>query len=178
MITNAEHAVLECGFRADDALKIYIALHDRIFAQQATIVSLFKNLFGTGTSFEALLEEAKKADRVWRDFSDFTGRTRSTHRASVSEEEALFLDSLLEYATAVHATTQILVERQELLLRRKHKPAEVSWQAYADVERRYEAAVERYRTLGLALNPRIHRIFDLAEMRLKKTSNSEGSSSK
>jgi hypothetical protein len=167
-MTNAEHAVLECGFLANDALKAYIAIHDRIFAEQATIASLFKNLVGTGTPFEELLVEAKKADRLWLDFSDFAGRTRSKHRASVSEEEARFLDSVVEYAAAVLATTQVLVERQELLLKRKHNPSEVSWQAFTGVQKRYEVAVERYRSLGRDLNPRIHRVFDLANERLKK----------
>lgn len=168
MMTSAEHAVLECGFRANDSLKAYIAIHDRIFAEQATIASLFKNLVGTGTPLEDLLVEAKKADRLWHDFSDFAGRTRSMNRASVSEEEARFLDSVVEYAAAVLATTQVLVERQELLLKRKHKPSEVSWEAFKNVQKRYEVAVERYQNLGSDLNSRIHRVFDLADARLKK----------
>lgn len=167
MLTNAEQAVLQCGFAADDALKAYIAIHDRIFAEQATAVSLLKNLFGAGVSFEELLEESQKAHRLWVDFTLQAHRTRLAYRASVSKEEARFLDVLVEYSAAVRAATASLVERQELLLKRKHSPKEVSWQAYTDVQDKYETAVKRYRELGGTLNPLIHRVFDLADARLK-----------
>ncbi len=168
MLTNAEQAVLECGFTADDALKAYIAIHDRIFAKQATVTSMLQNLAGVGIPFEELLSEAKKANRLWIDFAAFAVRPRLTCRASVSEEEARFLDSLVEYSAAVLATTDVLVERQELLVKRKHSPKEVSWHAYTDVQDRYDAAVALYTGLGRSLNPLIHRVFDLADARLKK----------
>ena len=168
MLTKAERAVLECGFAADDALKAYLAIHNRIFAQQATVISLLKNLFGAGVSFEELLEESKAANRLWVDFTFQAERTRTAYRGMVSEEEARFLDVLVEYSIAVRAATASLVERQDLLLKRKHSPKEVSWQAYTAAQDQYKAAVNRYSEQGSTLNPLMHRVFDLADARAKK----------
>ena len=164
---KAERAVLECGLAANDALSAYVAIHDRIFAEQATLLSLLKNLIGKGVSFEALLEDAEAANQLWIDVYESANAARDNYRELVSTDEAEFLAALVEYAAALLATTAILVERQQLLLKRKHHPNEVAWETFTDVQRRYDAAVTRYMELGRPLNARMQRVFALAELRLR-----------
>jgi hypothetical protein len=170
MLTSAEHAVLQCAFAADDALKAYIKIHDRIGEEQATIASLFRNLGGRGMPFEQLLAEAEKANGIWKDFSQFAKQTHSAHRAAISEEEGQFLDALLDYADAVLSTTAILVELQRLLLLRKHQPEAVSWSAYNAIQDRYGASIQAYTRIGQGLNPLVQKVYARAEKKLKNPS--------
>src|SRR5688500_8349429 len=144
---NAERAVLECGLAANDALTAYVAIHDRIFTEQATFRSVLRNLLGRGTSFEELLEDANAAHQLWIGVNESANVTRDNYGALVSPDEAQFLDALVEYAEALLAVTAILVERQQLLLKRKHRPKDVSWETFAEVQHRYDAAVTKYMEL-------------------------------
>ena len=158
MPESPRDAAFECAFLADDALKHYIAIHNRIFNEQATISSMFRNLFGRGTDFEELLREARNADQLWSKVEEHVASCFGTFRNDFEQTEQEFFAELIPYVKAVRQTTMLLCKRQEALFR-KLKGVTLSMSEYQQIERDYKTAVENYVRLGSSLQIRMEKLF-------------------
>ena len=49
----------------DGGLTVYVALHNAIFRDSATVKSMFKNLLGRGIPSSKLLEDSERLLRLW-----------------------------------------------------------------------------------------------------------------
>ena len=159
MPTSPTDAAFECVFLVKDALAHYVAIHDRIFHQQATLGSFLRNLLGRGPDYAELLDKARSADELWSTVHEHVAACYSTFRESFTPEEHDFFDAMIPYVQAVKRTTALLYRRQEAL-RAKLEGHPLTLSAYRQIEREYEHSVEDYVRLAAALQPRTERLFE------------------
>jgi hypothetical protein len=158
MPSSPTDAAFECMFLVDDALTHYVAIHDRIFDQQATAMSVVRNLFGGGPDFAKLHAEAKAADELWSTVEEHVEECVTVFQSGFSPRERAFFIALVPYVKAVKRTTTLLRNRQEALLSKLQGPLSLS--EYQRIEREYANAAETYVRLGALLQPLSEQLFD------------------
>ena len=146
-------------FLVDDALTRYVAIHDRIFDQQATVMSIIRNLFGGGPDFTKLHAEAKSSDELWSSVEEYVAECFTAFQSGLTPHELNFFTALIPYVKAVKRTTTLLRIRQEALLE-KLNGRPLSLNEYQRIEREYADSVETYVRLGASLQPLTEHLFD------------------
>lgn len=145
----------------NDGLTAYIAIHDKIFKEAATLKSFLRNIFGLGVPMSQLLQDAEALIPMWDGILEEINSFRRDACPSMNEDERFYLQILNRYAEAVNDTVSALVERQRLLNERskggRNNP--INWNAHQDVERRYESAIQKYMAIGHELNNAGHMVF-------------------
>ncbi|MCW5554785.1 MAG: hypothetical protein KIS67_21810 [Verrucomicrobiae bacterium] len=157
MLQSTKGAAFECALLANEALKHYVSIHNRIFSEQATVTSFFRNLFGRGTNFEALLNEARSADQLWQNVDTHVAGCFGAFRDDFTQAERDFFVELLAWVKAVKKTTALLCERQEALIRKANGES-LSMSDYQQIERDYERAVESYVRLGSSVQEKMEKL--------------------
>ncbi|MBE0542456.1 MAG: hypothetical protein IH623_13935 [Verrucomicrobia bacterium] len=142
-----------------DALAHYVAIHDRIFQQQATLGSIFRNLFGRGPDFAELLDKARSADELCSAVQDHVAMCYNTFQDNFTPEQHDFFGAMIPYVEALKRTTALLYRRQEAL-RAKSQGLPFTLSAYHQIEREYEHSVEDYMRLAAVLQPRTEKLFE------------------
>ena len=143
------------------SLTVYIAVHDKIFREAATLTSVLKNLLGRGTPMGELLEMAEKLVPLWDSIGAKVEAVRIDYGSYFSEDEEAYFCILVRYVAAVRKTVAILVARQRLAYEgSKGGPKNpMTWDAYKRNEAEYQAAVHEYTAIGQELNAAAPTIF-------------------
>jgi hypothetical protein len=142
------------AFMVNDGLTAYIAVHDKIFKESATIKSLIRNLLGLATPASQLLRDAETLIPIWNEITQKIECFRRDAYSAIDEEERSYFEILNRYTEAVNETVSALVERQRLLSERSEggRSNPVNWKVYQDAGRKYQSAVEKYTVIGQELN--------------------------
>ncbi|MCK4820455.1 hypothetical protein KA005_32120 [bacterium] len=158
---NYQDQIKSLSLVVNDGLTVYIAIHDKIFKEAATIKSLFKNLLGLAVPTSRLLQDAETLIPIWNEITERIESFRRDAYPSIDEDERFYFEILNRYADAVNETVLALVERQSLLNERskggRNNP--VNWKVYQDAEGKYQSAIEKYMAIGQELNNASHMIF-------------------
>jgi len=143
-------------------LTAYIDVHNRIFDEASTLKSVVKNIFGRGTAMSELLHEAERLQPLWGSIRRQIEEFRMAAMPSLTTHEQHYHHLLVSYANAVSRTVDALIDRQRLLNEGsktlKGKP--MTWEAFQEKSRAYQAAVEGYKAIGKDLNDAAHLVFD------------------
>ena len=152
MPSSPTDAAFECMFLVDDALARYVAVHDQIFNQQATVMSVLRNLLGGGPDFLKLHEDAESVDELWSTVESHVAECFTAFQNGFTQHESVFFTALIPYVEAVKRTTTLLLRRQEALLS-KLKGQPLSLAEYRSIEREYANSAQTYIHLGGSLQP-------------------------
>lgn len=110
---NHKDKLKELALSVNEGLNIYIAVHNVIFRDSATIMSFLKNLFGKGVPMAKLLEYAENLIPLWCTISDKMVTFKSSTYVFLSDDEKSYFDILNNYVNALRITVDCLVERQK-----------------------------------------------------------------
>jgi len=153
----------ELALTVNQGLTAYIAVHNAIFEEAATVKSLFKNLSGSGVPMSKLLEDSEALVPLWDGISKELEDFKSTDSLCLSEDERGFFDVLSRYVEALQKTVIALVERQRLMNEGaqggRNNP--MTWSAYQEKEALYRQSVDGYMTIGEELNEIRPLVFDV-----------------
>ena len=146
--------IKELALAVNDALTVYIAVHDAIFREAATLKSLLKNILGRGVPMSKLLEESEQLQPLWDALHKRIVDFRQSTYSSLSEGERGYFDILSRYVEAVRETVTALVDRPRLL---NHGTMDgprdpMTWEALQQKERIYKESVRQYIEIGQELN--------------------------
>jgi len=152
----------ELALTVNQGLTAYIAVHNEVFEEAATVKSLFKNLSGSGVPMSKLLEDSEALVPLWDGISEELEDFKSTYYLVLSEDESGFFDVLSRYVEALQKTVIALVERQRLMNEgaKGGRNNPMTWGAYQEIEALYRQSVDGYMTIGEALNEIRPLIFD------------------
>ena len=144
-----------------DGLSVYIAVHDAIFRDAASLTSLFKNLLGRGVPMGELLERAESLVPMWDRIGAKVETFRIDYGSYLSDEEEAYFDILARYVNALRKTVAALVARQELAFEGSNGGPKnpMTWAAYKNLDADYETAVEAYSAIGRELSASAPTIF-------------------
>jgi hypothetical protein len=112
---NYRDEIKELALTVNGGLTVYIAVHDEIFHEAATLKSLLKNIFGRGVPMSKLLEESERLVPLWDAIHTRIEEFRRSAYSSLSKEEKRYFDILSQYVESVRRTVAALVDRQRLL---------------------------------------------------------------
>jgi hypothetical protein len=143
-------------------LSSYIVVHDRIFHDASTFKSVVRNLFGRGVPMSQLLRDAEALLPFWTSMRARIEGLRQRSYDRLSPGERRYFDLLSRYVDAVSATVEALVDRQRLLSEGSKGSTRnpITWEAFQDKERAYQAAVQRYMSVGGELNDAAPVVFE------------------
>ena len=146
----------------NQGLTAYIAVHNAIFEEAATVKSLFKNLSKSGVPMSKLLEDSEALVPLWDGISEELEDFKSTDYLVLSEDERCFFDVLSRYVEALQNTVIALVERQRLMNEgaKGGRNNPMTWSAYQEKEALYRQSVDVYMAIGEELNESRPLIFD------------------
>jgi len=158
---NTKAEIKELAMAVGGGLSVYVAVHNAIFRDAASLTSLLKNLVGRGVPMSELLARAESLVPLWDSIGARTETFRVDYGSSLSEEEEAYFNVLARYVTAVRKTVTALVARQRLTFERsKGGPKNpMTWEAHKQREAEYRAAVEEYTVIGRELNASAPTIF-------------------
>ena len=158
---NYRDQIKNLAFMVNDGLTAYIAIHDKIFKEAATLKSFLKNIFGLAVPMSQLLQDADTLIPIWNGIIEKIESFRHDAYPSINEEERFYFEILHRYAEAVNETVFALVERQRLLNERSkgdyNNP--INWNEYKDAEKKYQSAIHKYMAIGQELNNASHIVF-------------------
>lgn len=158
---NYRDQIKNLSFMVNDGLTAYIAVHDKIFKEAATLKSFLKNIFGLAVPISQLLQDAETLIPIWNGITEKIESFRRDAYPSINEDERFYFEILNRYAEAVNETVSALVDRQRLLNERskggRNNP--VNWNVYQDAERKYQSLVQKYLAIGQELNNASHMVF-------------------
>jgi hypothetical protein len=153
--------IKELAMTVNGGLTVYIAIHNKIFEEAATLKSVFKNIFGLGTPMSKLLEDAETLAPLWKAINQKVESFRLSHYSSLSKEEQHFLDILSRYVAAIQKTITMLIERQRLLNEKSkggsNNPTTLG--KYKQIEATYKTAIQEYMAIGQELNSAMSTIY-------------------
>lgn len=158
---NTKAQIKELALFVGNGLNVYVAVHDAIFRDSATLTSFFKNLLGLGVPMSKLLEKAENLVPLWDSIGAQVETFSVVNGSCLSVEEKTYLCILTRYVTAVRKTVTVLVARQRLAhAGSKGGPKNpMTWEAFKQREAEYQAAVVEYLKLGRELNSLAPAIF-------------------
>lgn len=142
-------------------LSEYIAVHDKIFTEAASLKSVFKNLLGKGTPMSELQADAEAlVPRVHRVKTRVTSFRAGADTALPPAARA-YSELLDRYVEALASTVDALVTRQRLLSEgsRGGRGNPMTWDGFKAAEQAYEQAVKKYQIIGAQLNESSDAVF-------------------
>lgn len=158
---NPQEHLRNLALTVNEGLTAYIAVHNLIFEDAASVKSLLKNLSGSGVPMSKLLEESEALVPLWDSIVDETGEFKATELRLLSKSQKEFFSILYRYVKAVQKTVAALVNRQRLMVEgakgAQNNP--MSWKAFQEKEALYQQAVNEYMAIGEELNEARHAIF-------------------
>jgi hypothetical protein len=154
IIRHHRDEIKEFALAVNDALTVYIAIHDAIFREAVTFKSLLKSILGRGVPMSKLLEESEQLLPLWDAIHQRIEEFRQSAYSSLSKDEKRYFDILSRYAEAVRQTVSALVDRQRLLNQGSvGGPSNpMTWELLQQKERIYKELVGQYMAIGQELN--------------------------
>jgi len=148
----------ELSFIVNDGLTNYIKIHDYIHDESETLISAVKNFFGFGVSMDVLLKKAETLIPVWASISDRINDFKKSAYPNLSDDEKYYFETLISYVNAVQKTIASLVERQKFMEEGTNRFFNwlMSWKAFQEKRKVYQASVEEYCIIGQKLNDAKH----------------------
>lgn len=158
---NHRDQIKDLAMTVDGGLTVYIAIHNAIFQDAATLKSFLKNLLGRGVPMSKLLEDSEKLLALWDAIQHKIELFRQSAYGSLTRDERSYVDVLARYAFAVRRTVAALVDRQRVLNEgsRGGRNNPMTWELCQKKEKVYQMAVEEYMAIGQELNARASIIF-------------------
>jgi hypothetical protein len=143
-------------------LSAYIAVHNAIFEEAATVKSFLKNLSGRAVPMSKLLKDSEALVPLWDGLTARIEDFKSSEYHSLSPDERDFFDVLSRYVDALRNTVAALVDRQHLMNEGAKGGREIpmSWSAYQEKEALYQQAIKEYMAIGEELNAARPVVFD------------------
>jgi len=143
----------ELALAVNDALSVYISVHDAIFQEAATVKSFFKNLLGRRVPMSGLLEESEDLVPLWDAIRQKMVDFRRSSYSFLSADEQSYFDILSRYVEAVCDTVRALVDRQRLLSQGSMggPPNPMTLEPLQQKQRIYEQSILRYMETGQEL---------------------------
>jgi hypothetical protein len=151
---NNRDQIKDLAMTVNSGLTVYIAIHNAIFRDAATLKSFVKNLFGRGVPMSKLLEDSEGLLPLWDAIHQKMEAFRQSAYSSLSKDERYYFDILARYVVALRRTVAALVDRQRLLNEgtKGGSNNSMSWEAYQEKENIYQMTVKEYRAIGHELN--------------------------
>jgi hypothetical protein len=154
MPTNRIHDLQNLASEVGGVLSEYIAVHDKMFTEAASLKSVFKNLLGRGTPMSELQADAEALiPRVQRVKARVASFRREAAMALPPAARA-YSELLNRYVEALASTVDALAARQRLLSEgsRGGRGNPMTWDGFKAAEQAYEQAVKNYQIIGAQLN--------------------------
>lgn len=150
------------GWMVSDGLDLYIAVHNKIFAEAQTLKSVFKTLLGRGASMGSLLEDAERLGPIWNTIALEVEAFRTKHPSKLTSDEIRYIGILSRYVEAVRTTVVLLIERQNLWNEgsKSWRNSTVTYFKMKMMSKRYEAAIAGYLAIGHELQAAAQTIFE------------------
>src|SRR5207245_87952 len=96
--------IQELAMNVGQGLTAYVAVHDAIFRNAATLKSLVKNLVGRGVPISKLVADAEALLPFWVTMQDRLEGFREASYTGLSENERQYFDLLARYVDALGKT--------------------------------------------------------------------------
>lgn len=152
MINNIKNELQNLSVLVNKGLDNYISVHNRIYNESGTFMSLFKNMFGKGVSNKELLKYSEDLKPEWHNILNELDKYKEEKYSNLNNVEADFFDKLFFYSNAVNKTIDVLIKKQSLLLEKSLNNSMVSFNDYNKIELEYENCIQEYRKAGVILN--------------------------
>jgi hypothetical protein len=145
------------AFEVAQSLEKYIAIHDFIFKESATFMSLLKTMFGRSVPVEDLLLMVQPLENDWETISRKVHAFGPADCSSLSGDEAIYINLLQKYVHAVQRAVRLLIDRQKLVLEIKRNGKNgPSFSDLQQMEAVYKKAAKEYVREGIELNRNAH----------------------
>lgn len=151
---NHRDQIKDLAMTVNGGLTAYIAIHDAIFEEAASVKSFLKNLVGRGVPMSKLLEESERLVPLWEGIHQKIEVFRHSTCSSLSKDERYYFDILTRYVDAIRKTVAALVDRQRLMNEGSKGGSNnpMTWEASRQKESVYQMAVQEYMAVGQELN--------------------------
>ena len=159
---NYKDQIKDLAMKVNTALTEYVAVHNTIFQETATLNSLLRNVAGKGVTMSDLLEHSERLVPVWDDIEETMAAFRYVATPHWSNDEKRYFDILSRYASALRKTVDALVDRQRLMYEgsKGGRNNAMTWEAYQEKEKAYQLRIQEYTAIGQELNAAAPIVFD------------------
>lgn len=155
------HELQDLASEVGQILSAYVAVHDRIFNEAASLKSVFKNLLGRGVPMSELQADAEalvpRVERVKTRVALFNAGAA----LELPPAARAYSELLSSYVEALARTVDALVARQRILSEgsRGGRGNPMTWDGFKAAEQDYDRAVKNYQMIGAQLNDSSSAIF-------------------
>jgi hypothetical protein len=146
--------IKDLAMTVNGGLTAYIAIHDAIFEEAATVKSFLRKLSGRAVPISKLLEDSERLVPLWEAIYQEIDAFRHSAYSSLSKDEKYYFDILKRYVDAIRKTVTALVDRQRLMNEgsKAGSSNRMTWEACQQKESVYQMAVQEYMEVGQELN--------------------------
>ena len=111
---------------------------------------------------DVLLKKAETLIPVWASINDRINDFKKSAYPNLSDDEKYYFETLISYVNAVQKTIASLVERQKFMEEGTNRFFNwlMSWKAFQEKRKVYQASVEEYCIIGQKLNDAKHIVFN------------------